>query len=208
MYNEEISKQVAKYLLEIKAIKLNPNNPYTWTSGIKSPIYCDNRLILSFPEIRTFIKNSFAKLVQDKFPNVEYVMGIATAGIAHAALIADQLNLPTGYVRSKPKEHGTQSAIEGFIKENGKVLLIEDLISTGGSIINATSYIRKENFKLEGALSIFTYNLFNSDEILKQNDINTYYLCNFASVLKVASEKSYISEKELKLIEEWMLHPS
>ncbi len=155
-------KKTAEYLLQIKAIKLQPSNPFTWASGWKSPIYCDNRKTLSFPEIRTFISNSFASMIKDLYPDAEMIAGVATGAIAHGALVADRLGLPFIYVRSSAKEHGLGNQIEGYFEQGQRIVVIEDLISTGGSSLSAVSALRNAGCEVLGMVAIFTYRVSKS----------------------------------------------
>lgn len=200
-------KEVAKILLDIKAVTLSPRAPYTWASGIKSPIYCDNRLTLSYPKERKVVEEGLKKLVEEKFPQAEYIMGTATAGIPHAAIIASELNLPMGFVRSSNKDHGKQNKIEGKIIEGAKTVVVEDLFSTGGSSIEAALALRSAGFDVLGIVSIFTYNLHDAEENFKKNDIVHYSLTNFEELSDVANEINYIDDEELKMLEVWRKKP-
>ncbi|MGO3751882.1 MAG: orotate phosphoribosyltransferase [Peptoniphilaceae bacterium] len=201
-------KKIAETLLKIKAVTLSPNEPYIWASGIKSPIYCDNRLSLSFPEERRLIENSLIDLIKEKFPNVEYIMGTATAGIPHAAIVADRMNLPMGFVRSSKKDHGKNNKIEGKIIEGAKVVVVEDLFSTGGSSIEVALALREAGFIVEGIVSIFTYNLLKAKENFEKNNITHYSLSNFDELAEVAGEINYINKSEIDKIKQWRKDPS
>lgn len=201
-------KKIAETLLKIKAVTLSPNEPYIWASGIKSPIYCDNRLSLSFPEERRLIENSLIDLIKEKFPNVEYIMGTATAGIPHAAIVADRMNLPMGFVRSSKKDHGKNNKIEGKIIEGAKVVVVEDLFSTGGSSIEVALALREAGFIVEGIVSIFTYNLLKAKENFEKNNIIHYSLSNFDELAEVAGEINYINKSEIDKIKQWRKDPS
>lgn len=195
-----MEKLVAENLLDIKAVFLSPKEPFTWASGIKSPIYCDNRLTLSFPKVRKIIEKSLAAIVLEKYPNCEMIMGTATAGIAHAALVADILELPMGYVRSSNKSHGRQNKIEGQFLPHTKVVIIEDLISTGSSSIETAEALREKNIDVLGIVSIFTYNMQKSIDNLSQAKLTNHSCSNLDSLLDVALEKNYIEEQEKQLI--------
>ena len=200
-------RKVAKKLLQIKAIKLSPQKPFTWASGWKSPIYCDNRIILSFPEIRSFIMDQFV-LLSDTFPPFDAVAGVATAGIPHGALLADRLGLPFVYVRSKAKAHGRQNRIEGQVNEGQRILVIEDLISTGGSSIQAVEALREVHTSVLGVAAIFTYGFDKAQQTFAEADCSIRTLCNYHALLTEALEQNYISNKEMKTLEAWRQSPS
>lgn len=203
IYNNDIANKVAKYLLEIQAIKLSPNNLFTWASGKKSPIYCDNRLTLSFPEVRNLIKDSFKSLVKEKFPEADLIVGVATAGIAHGALLADALDLPFAYIRSKAKGHGMQNLIEGQIKKDAKVIVVEDLISTGGSSLKAVDAVREVGAEVLTMFSIFTYGFDNAVINFKEKNCSFYTLSDFDNLLKYAIENKLFSDSELEFMNKW-----
>lgn len=203
IYTKEIALKVAEYLLEIKAIKLNPSNLFTWASGIQSPIYCDNRVSLAYPEVRTYLKNSFAALVKDKFKDVDVIAGVATAGIAHGALLAEVLDLPFCYVRSKAKEHGTQSLIEGKLNAGDRVVVVEDLFSTGGSTVKAIHALKSEHAEILGAVAIFNYGFDKVDKAFAEIDTPFYTLSNFESLLSLLKENDNYKEEELAFMETW-----
>jgi len=194
--------------LQINAIILQPNDPFKWAAGWNSPIYCDNRKILSFPEIRTFIRTSLASIVKNHYKGANVIAGVATAGIPHGALVAEELGLPFIYVRSKVKEHGKQNQIEGYFEEGQSVILIEDLISSGKSSLEAVSALRKAGMNVKGLVSIFTYGF----EKAKQNfeNANSEYiaLCDYDNLLPQALKTNYITEAELPLLQEWRKDPS
>ncbi|MBN2519478.1 MAG: orotate phosphoribosyltransferase [Bacteroidales bacterium] len=200
-------KQVAKYLLQIKAIKLEPANPFTWASGWRSPIYCDNRKTLSFPEVRKFIKNQFIKIIKDKFPGIEVIAGIATGAIAHGAIIAEQLNLPFIYIRSAPKDHGLENLIEGNLEAGQKVVIIEDLISTGKSSIKAVEAVRYVGGNVLGLCAIFTYGF----EIAENNFINAgckyYTLTKYDILIDEALNENYINKEDVETLKLWRKSP-
>lgn len=200
-------RNIAKILLDIKAVTLSPENPYTWASGIKSPIYCDNRLVLSYPRERSEVESSLVKLIKNEYEDVEYIMGTATAGIGHAAIIADKMNLPMGFVRSKGKDHGKQNKIEGVIRENAKVVVVEDLFSTGGSSIEAALSLIEAGFDVIGIVSIFTYNLKEADENFKKHNLKYSSLTNYDELIELASDLSYIKEEEIQKLSKWRENP-
>lgn len=197
----EISKNVATNLLEIGAVFLRPEDPFTWASGIKSPIYCDNRLTLSSPEIRTYIEKAFVEVIKEYYPNCEVIMGTSTAGIAHAAIVGHLMNLPMGYVRGSAKDHGRNNQIEGKLEKGQKVVVIEDLMSTGGSSLEVVEILRNFGAKVLGIASIFTYKMSKSVEKLENANTKNISLCDLDSLLEVAVEKSYINEEQkIKII--------
>lgn len=205
---EDTAASVASRLLEIGAIKLNYKQPFTWSSGWKSPIYCDNRLALSYPLIRTYIKESLARTIKLTYPHVECIAGVATAGIPQGALVADLLGLPFVYVRPKPKEHGMGNLIEGKIEKNAKVVLVEDLISTGGSSLKAAQAMKEAGFKVIGMAAIFTYGFETAEKNFSDADIQLVCLSDFTHMLTQAVEQKYIDEKELIHIKSWRLDPA
>ncbi|MEQ9426260.1 MAG: orotate phosphoribosyltransferase [Cyclobacteriaceae bacterium] len=208
MSAQNISGQIAKALLEIEAIKLSPNQPFTWSSGWKSPIYCDNRLSLSFPEIRTLVKKSLASRILEQFPQAEAIAGVATAGIPQGALVAEELNLPFIYVRSKAKGHGMENLIEGKATEGQKVVVIEDLISTGGSSLKAVDALRQAGIVVLGLAAIFTYGFPLADENFKAKAVDYFTLSDYSSMLKVALEEHYVSKDILASLENWRKDPA
>lgn len=205
---KEIEIAVAKELLRISAVFLSPKKPFTWASGIKSPIYCDNRLILSDVKARKIVENGLATLLKEKFPNTEILMGTATAGIAHAAIVADIAELPMGYVRSSNKDHGRSNRIEGKLDENQKTVVIEDLISTGGSSIEVVECLRENKADVLGLISIFTYNMEKAKTNMKDKNIEYYSLCNLDTLLEVAIQEQYISKSEFDSIIKFRNNPS
>jgi orotate phosphoribosyltransferase len=207
IYNNKIASEVAEYLLEIKAVELSPENPFTWASGLKSPIYCDNRKILSFPKVRHFIKKSFVRLISDKFPSAEVIAGVATAGIPHGVLIAEELSLPFIYVRDKPKTHGLENRIEGVLESGKKVLVIEDLISTGGSSLKAVEAVREAGGNVMGLGAIFTYGFTQADEAFQDADCEIFTLSNYIVLLETALRKKYISPSQHKTLSSWYQQP-
>ncbi|MBL7575679.1 orotate phosphoribosyltransferase [Peptoniphilus asaccharolyticus DSM 20463] len=199
-------KEISKILLDIEAVSLSPSEPFTWASGIKSPIYCDNRLTLSYPEERRVVENGLTKLIEDNYPEVEYIMGTATAGIPHAALIAENLKLPMGFVRSSNKDHGKQNKIEGKIIKGAKVVVIEDLISTGGSSIEAAKALEEAGFEVLAIVAIFSYNLESAKENFKDKyELKT--LTNFEELAEVAAENGIIKEEDILKLNKWRQNP-
>jgi orotate phosphoribosyltransferase len=201
-------KEVASQLLQIKAIKLNPSNPFTWASGWKSPIYCDNRKILSYPEIRSFIVESFTGLVKEKYPDVEVIAGVATGAIAFGALVADRLNLPFVYVRPAPKAHGMGNQVEGEIFPGQKTLVIEDLISTGQSSLNALEALRSIGADVQGMLAVFSYGFAAAEDNFKQAGCKLDTLSNYKILLETALEAGYVKQMEIETLNEWRKNPS
>ncbi|MFY7964722.1 MAG: orotate phosphoribosyltransferase [Chitinophagaceae bacterium] len=199
---------VAEKLLQIQAIKLNADNPFTWASGWKSPIYCDNRKVLSFPAERDFIKNELCNLIQQDFPNVQLLAGVATAGIAWGALAADQLKLPFCYVRPKPKEHGLGNQVEGYYEEKQKVVVVEDLISTGKSSIQVVDVLRGLNVEVIGMISIFSYGFDEAVKSFAAKDVKILSLTNYAALLPLAVEKNIIKQEQVELLSSWKSDPS
>ena len=207
IYNNLVAREVAEYLLEIKAVVLNPSQPFTWTSGIKSPIYCDNRKTLSFPKVRTFIKTSFADIITDEFKQSGVIAGVATAGIPHGALVADVLNLPFVYVRDKPKGHGLENQIEGKLEKGQKVFVIEDLISTGGSSLKAVEALREAGAEVLGLGAIFTYGFEKSVKAFEQANCKFFTLSNYEILLDKAIEDNYIKPEEKDELINWYKDP-
>ena len=199
--------EVAKKLLEIKAVFLRPSEPFTWASGIKSPIYCDNRLTLSHLEARDVIENGLAETIKKYYPDVEVIMGTSTAGIAHAALVSEILRLPMGYVRGGAKDHGRGNQIEGEVPTGKKVVVVEDLISTGGSVIEVVDALRAVNAEVLGVVSIFTYNLAKGLERLKASNVINHSLSSFEVLASVAHENHYITETEYKKVIAFQKNP-
>ncbi len=208
MERKEIEKNIAKDLLSIKAVFLRPSEPFTWASGIKSPIYCDNRITLSFPEVRGRIENGLAQIVKEEYPEVEVLMGTSTAGIAHAALTADILNLPMGYVRGSAKDHGRKVLIEGKLEKGQKVVVIEDLISTGGSVIDVVNILRDAGAEVLGIASIFTYNMQKSKDRLEEAKVKNVSLSNFDALVEAAAEEGYIKEEDIERLIKFRNNPS
>ncbi|MGG3560103.1 orotate phosphoribosyltransferase [Neobacillus rhizosphaerae] len=198
---------IAEKLLEINAVALKPQTPFTWTSGLRSPIYCDNRLTLSFPSVRKDIALGLKKLILENFPAAEVIAGTATAGIPHAAWVSDLLDLPMCYVRSKPKGHGKGNQIEGKVEEGQKVVVVEDLISTGGSVITAVQALREAGCEVLGVVSIFTYGLEKGKEAFAQAGIISESLTDFPTLIEVAIEKGYVNETDQASLLDWRKDP-
>ena len=197
---ETTGKKIARALLSIRAVFLRPEEPFTWASGIKSPIYCDNRLILTAPEARDLVENAMAETIKKEFPEAEVLMGTATAGIAHAAIAAHILGMPMGYVRSGAKDHGRQNQIEGRLEPGQKVVVVEDLISTGGSVIDAVEALRAAGAEVLGVVSIFTYGLKKGVERLAAANIRNVSLSNLDYVAEVAGEEGYIKPEDVQKV--------
>ncbi len=197
MYSEQ---QIAEQLLKIKAVYLSPKAPFTWASGIKSPIYTDNRIILSYPESREIIESAIAETVKREYPECEVLMGTSTAGIPHAAIAATKLSLPMGYVRGKAKDHGRGNQIEGRLEKGQKVVVIEDLISTGGSCIDVVNVLREAGAEVLGIVSIYTYGLKKGLDRLAEANVRNVSLTNFDVLIKVAAQQHYIDEEEVEEI--------
>ncbi|MFT9598346.1 orotate phosphoribosyltransferase [Mesobacillus sp.] len=203
-----MKKEIAEALLEIEAVSLQPDHPFTWSSGLKSPIYCDNRLTLSFPAVRRKVAEGLKNLISEHFPETEMVAGTATAGIPHAAWVSELLDLPMSYVRSKAKGHGKGNQIEGKVIEGQKVVVVEDLISTGGSVIEAVEALRESGCEVLGVVSIFTYELEKGKQKLESAKISAYSLTDFTTLAKLAEEKGLITEENLDSLTEWRKDPS
>jgi len=205
--DKETARKVAELLLQIKAIKLQPNDPFTWASGWKSPIYCDNRIALSYPNVRTFIRQATVKLIDDKFGKADVIAGVATGAIAQAALVAQELGWPMVYVRPEPKKHGMQNLIEGVVEKGQSVIVIEDLISTAGSSIKAVDALRDAGCEVKGMISVFTYGFDIADKNIKKAKCTTYSLCDYDTLIDVALESRYISDKDVETLKQWRQKP-
>ena len=203
-----LERLVASKLLKIKAVKLQPNNPFTWASGWKSPIYCDNRKTLSYPILRNFIKIQLARLIREKYPEVEVIAGVATGAIAQGAMVAEELGLPFIYVRSSPKDHGLENLLEGDLTPGQKVIVIEDLISTGGSSLKAVDAIRNNGGDVIAMMAIFTYSMPDSEKAFKAAKVPLTALCRYEAVLEEALKINYITEKDLETLNAWRKSPS
>jgi orotate phosphoribosyltransferase len=202
-----IEKKTAEYLLQIKAIKLQPSNPFTWASGWKSPIYCDNRKTLSFPEVRSFIRDSFADLIKDIYPQADMIAGVATGAIAHGALVADKLGLPFIYVRSGAKEHGLGNQIEGYYEKGQKTVVIEDLISTGGSSLITVGALREAGCDVQGMVAIFTYEFKKAVDAFARENCKLDTLSNYSTLVETAVKAGYIGKAEVETLKKWRLNP-
>ena len=207
MNEQETSMALASFLLQIKAIKLNPANPFTWASGLKSPIYCDNRVTLSYPQVRTFIREGFVKMCLDKFGKPDVIAGVATGGIPQGALVAQELGLPFIYVRSEKKSHGMNNQVEGIINSGQSVVIIEDLVSTGKSSLNAVEALREKGAVIKGMLAIFTYGMDVAAENFKNNKCELFTLTNYNALVQKAAEENYIREEDLASLLEWKSNP-
>lgn len=204
----ELKNLIAKDLLKIKAVFFRPEEPFTWASGIKSPVYCDNRLTLTAPEVRTDVENGLAELIKENYPDAEVLMGTSTAGIAHAAITAHLLNMPMGYVRSGAKDHGRQNQIEGRLEKGQKVVVVEDLISTGGSVIEVVNVLREAGADVLGVVSIFTYGMQKGLDRLEAADVKNISLTNFDCIAEVAAEEGYIKPEDIKRLIAFRNNPS
>ena len=208
MVNDEfIAEETSKLLLQINAIKLNPKNPFTWASGWKSPIYCDNRTILSYPDKRNLICNYLVLQIEKNLKNFDIIAGVATGAIGIGMLVANKLNKPFVYVRSDRKKHGRKNSVEGFFQKNQKVVVIEDLISTGKSSLEACDSLLAEGLNIEGLVSIFNYNFDVSKKNFESKKIKYYSLCSYEFLIKVAAKQNYISEKEIQKLKSWRSDP-
>ena len=208
IYDIDIAKQVAKSLLQINAIILQPNNPFKWAAGWNSPIYCDNRKTLSYPEIRTNIKQGLAAIVKNHYKGANVIAGVATAGIPHGALVAEELGLPFIYVRSKAKEHGKQNQIEGYFEEGQSVILVEDLISSGKSSLDSAQVLKDAGMNVKGMVSIFTYGFDAAAENFRNADCEYVALCDYDTLLPQAIEQEYIEKSDLEILKQWRENPS
>ena len=201
-------KKNCKGLLEIGAIFLKPDDPFTWASGIKSPIYCDNRLTLSAPKVRDEIENGLVQIIKENYPDAEILMGTSTAGIPHAAITADKMNIPMGYVRGSSKDHGRKNQIEGKLEKGQKVVVIEDLISTGGSVIDVVNVLREAGAEVLGIASIFTYNMQKSKDRLEEANVKNISLSDFDVLVEVAAEEGYIKQEDIQRLIKFRNNPS
>ena len=206
--NKDTAKKTAELLLQIKAIKLQPNNPFTWASGWKSPIYCDNRTTLSFPQIRTYLRQEIAKLVVDTYGKPDVIAGVATGAIAIGVLVAEELGVPFIYVRPEPKKHGRQNQIEGSLESGSNVVVIEDLISTGKSSLNAVKALKNAKATVKGMIAIFSYGFEVADDNFDAANVELITLSNYDALLEQASETNYISENDLETLNDWRANPS
>jgi len=203
LYNKKTAEKISKFLLQSKAIILNPKNPFTWSSGITSPIYCDNRILLSFTEYRIAIKNIFCEIIAKEYPETNIICGVATGGIPQASLIADKMNLPLIYVRPSSKKHGRKNSVEGKTENNQNVIVIEDLISTGGSSIKGALQIRENHCNVLSILSVFDYGFNISKKNMQANKINYFSLTDLETTMKIGVNENYITKEEVNMIENW-----
>lgn len=208
IFNKDTADKTAELLLQINAIKLNPKNPFTWASGWKSPIYCDNRLILSFPAIRNYVREEFSKNIEKQFGKPDVIAGVATGAIGIGMLVAEYMGLPFVYVRPEAKKHGKQNQVEGFLQKGQNVVVVEDLISTGNSSLVAVEALRQAGANVKGMVAIFTYGFNISEENFKNAHVDLYTLSNYENLLNLAVDKKYITEKEQLTLKEWNASPS
>ena len=206
--NEDAALNIAEFLLQIKAIKLQPDKPFTWASGWKSPIYCDNRVTLSYPKVRTYIRQEFVEVITKVFGKPDVIAGVATGGIAQGALVAQEMGLPFVYVRSEAKKHGMTNMIEGYIEKGQSVVVIEDLISTGGSSLKAVEALREAGCEVKGMAAIFTYGFQTASDNFKKANCKLITLSNYSTLIKQALQSKYINDKDLKSLQEWAQNPS
>jgi orotate phosphoribosyltransferase len=202
-----IGSKIAKALLDIQAVSLRPNEPFTWASGMRSPIYCDNRLTLSYPEVRDLIAEGFVELIREKYGDVDIIAGMATGGIAHAAFVAHKMNKPMIYIRSSAKKHGKGNQVEGALKPGQKVVVIEDLISTGGSVLDGVKAVREAGGNVAGVAAIFTYEFQKAYDNFAAAECKFYTLTHYSALLQVAAESGYVSEADLELLKKWKEAP-
>lgn len=206
--DKEIAKKTAEALLEINAIKLQPSTPFTWASGWKSPIYCDNRVTLSFPKTRTYLRQQLASQVVEAFGKPDVIAGVATGAIAIGALVAEELGVPFVYVRPEAKKHGRKNQIEGFLDTGKNVVVIEDLISTGGSSLKAVEALKAHNVTVKGMMALFTYSFDVATENFKNANVTLYTLSNYENLIEQAQDTNYVSEKDIETLQEWRKNPS
>ena len=208
IFNKDTAEKTAEFLLQINAIKLNPRNPFTWASGWQSPIYCDNRLILSFPLIRNYVRDEFAKNIEKQFGKPDVIAGVATGAIGIGILVAESMGLPFVYVRPEPKKHGRQNQVEGFLQRGQNVVIVEDLISTGNSSLLAVEALRAAGANIKGMAAIFTYGFEVATENFKNANVDLFTLSNYQNLLNLAVAKRYITEEEEQTLREWNSSPS
>jgi orotate phosphoribosyltransferase len=207
IFNKDTAEKTAELLLQINAIKLNPKNPFTWASGWKSPIYCDNRLILSFPAIRNYVREEFSKNIEKQFGKPDVIAGVATGAIGIGMLVAEYMGLPFVYVRPEPKKHGRQNQVEGFLQKGQNVVVVEDLISTGNSSLHAVDALREAGANVKGMVAIFTYGFELSEANFKKAHVDLFTLSNYQNLLNFAVAKKYITESEQETLKEWSVAP-
>ncbi|WCO02391.1 orotate phosphoribosyltransferase [Psychroserpens ponticola] len=208
IFDKETAKQTAEVLLQINAIKLQPNNPFTWASGWKSPIYCDNRIVLSFPKIRNYIRTTMAKQIEVKYGNIDVIAGVATGAIGIGALVAEELGLPFVYVRPEAKSHGRQNKIEGFVESGQNVVVVEDLISTGKSSLNAVKALEEAKVNVKGMVAIFSYGFEVANTNFENAEVELHTLSNYENLLEQALDTKYITSKEQDILALWNANPS
>lgn len=208
LINEEAALKIAEFLLQIKAIKLEPTKPFTWASGWKSPIYCDNRVTLSYPKVRTFIRQEFVNVINEQFGKPDVIAGVATGGIAQGALVAQEMGLPFVYVRSEAKKHGMTNMIEGMVEKGQSVVVIEDLISTGGSSLKAVEALRDKGCDVKGMAAIFTYGFKAANDNFKKAKCKVVSLSDYDTLIKQALQSNYVSDKDLKSLSAWRENPA
>ena len=206
--NKDVAQKTAELLLQINAIKLNPKNPFTWASGWKSPIYCDNRITLSFPPIRNYIRDEFSKAIEKQFGKPDVIAGVATGAIGIGVLVAEYMGIPFVYVRPEPKKHGRLNQVEGFLQKGQSVVVVEDLISTGKSSLMAVEALKEAGANVKGMVAIFTYGFDISVENFKKENVDLYTLSNYDNLLELAVTKKYITEEEQHTLQEWRVNPS
>ena len=207
MNEQETALSLANFLLQIKAIKLNPASPFTWASGLKSPIYCDNRITLSYPNIRTFIREAFVKMCTERYGKPDLIAGVATGGIPQGALVAQEMGLPFCYVRSEAKSHGLNNQVEGIVPQGASVVVIEDLVSTGKSSLAAVEALREKGAKVKGMMAIFTYQLDAAAEAFKKANCDLVTISNYEALIKKAVEENYVSDDQMQSLMEWRKGP-
>ena len=208
IFNKDTAEKTAELLLQINAIKLNSENPFTWSSGWKSPIYCDNRLILSFPVIRNYIRDEFSKNIEKQFGKPDVIAGVATGAIGIGMLVAESLGVPFVYVRPEPKKHGRQNQVEGFLQKGQSVVIIEDLISTGASSLQAFEALKEAGAVVKGMAAIFTYGFAVANDNFEKAKLDLYTLSNYENLLNLALDKQYITDKEAVILREWNISPA
>ncbi len=207
MNEKDTALALANFLLQIKAIKLNPASPFTWASGLKSPIYCDNRITLSYPNIRTFIREAFVRICTERFGKPDLIAGVATGGIPQGALVAQELGLPFCYVRSEAKSHGLNNQVEGIVPQSASVVVIEDLVSTGKSSLAAVEALREKGAKVKGMMAIFTYQLDAAAEAFKKANCDLVTISNYEALITKAVEENYVSDDQMQSLKEWRKNP-
>lgn len=207
IYNKDTASKVAEYLLQIKAVVLQPQKPFTWASGLKSPIYCDNRKTLSFPHIRNFIRHEMACAIEEKFGRPDLIAGVATGAIAQGVLVAQEMGLPFVYVRAEPKSHGLENLVEGVVEKGQSVVVVEDLVSTGGSSLKAVDALKKAGCRIKGMVAIFSYGFPQAEGSFKLHNCPLVNLCDYDSLLQKALESKFIKEREIETLNEWRQDP-